>query len=65
MDQLVAEGVIVLGGPLPDERRVVLVIEAESEAAVRSRLAQDPWAESHLRVDTVERWTIRLDARRR
>jgi uncharacterized protein YciI len=65
MDQLVEDGFVVLGGPLPDEHRVVLVIEAESEAAVRSRLAQDPWAESHLRTDAIERWTIRLDGRRR
>jgi uncharacterized protein YciI len=64
MDQLVEEGFVVLGGPLPDEHRVVLVIEAESEAAVRSRLAKDPWAESHLRTDTIERWAIRLDGRR-
>jgi uncharacterized protein YciI len=65
MDRLADEGFIVLGGPLPDEHRVVLVIEAESEAELRSRLAEDPWAESHLRTDTVERWTIRLDGRRR
>jgi uncharacterized protein YciI len=65
MDRLVEEGFIELGGPLHDEHRVVLVIEAESEAAVRSRLARDPWAESHLRTDTIERWTIRLDGRRR
>ena len=65
MDQLVADGFVVLGGPLPDEHRVVLVIEAESEAAVRSKLAEDPWAESHLRTDSIERWTIRLDGRRR
>jgi hypothetical protein len=33
MDALVAEGVVVLGGPLADEHRVVLVVEAESEQA--------------------------------
>ena len=37
---------------------------AESEEAVRSTLARDPWSESHLRVDAIEPWTIRLDGRR-
>ena len=65
MDRLVDDGVIYLGGPLADERRVVHVVEAESEEAVRAMLARDPWSESHLVVDAIEPWTIRLDARRR
>jgi uncharacterized protein YciI len=63
MDGLVDAGVIVLGGPLADERRVVHAVEAESEDSVRSTLARDPWSETHLRVDTIDRWTIRLDGR--
>jgi uncharacterized protein YciI len=63
MDALVGEGFILLGGPLGDEYRVVHAVEAESEQAVRETLALDPWAGSHLRVETVEPWTIRLDAR--
>jgi uncharacterized protein YciI len=65
MDGLVDTGFLVLGGPLADEHRVVHVVEAESEDAVRATLARDPWSESHLQVDTVEPWTIRLDGRRR
>ena len=65
MDELVAKGFIVLGGPLADEQRVVLAIEAESEDAVRATLGRDPWSETHLVVDAVEAWTIRLDGRRR
>jgi uncharacterized protein YciI len=64
MDGLVEEGVVVLGGPLADEHRVVLVVESESAEAVRATLARDPWSETHLVVDTVDRWTIRLDGRR-
>jgi uncharacterized protein YciI len=63
MDGLVDSGFIVLGGPLADERRVVHAVEAESEAVVRATLARDPWSESHLVIDTIEPWTIRLDAR--
>jgi uncharacterized protein YciI len=64
MDALVAEGFIVLGGPLGDEHRVVHVVEAESVDAVRETLARDPWSGTHLVVDSIEPWTIRLDARR-
>jgi hypothetical protein len=63
MDRLVDHGFVVLGGPLADERRVVLVVEAESEDSVRATLAGDPWSETHLAVDAIDRWTIRLDGR--
>jgi hypothetical protein len=65
MDRLVDDGIIVLGGPLEDEHRVVLVIEASSEDEVRAVLGGDPWSGSHLVVESVERWTIRLDGRGR
>jgi uncharacterized protein YciI len=62
MDSLVDEGTIVLGGPL-DDMRVVLAMEAESEQAVTAVLRRDPWSGTHLRIDTIEPWTIRLDGR--
>jgi uncharacterized protein YciI len=65
MDGLVDDGFIVLGGPLSDEERVVHAVESESEDAIRATFARDPWSETHLRVDSVEPWTIRLDGRRR
>ena len=64
MDELVDAGFIVLGGPLADENRVVHAVEAESEEAVRTTLGRDPWSQTHLRVDTIDPWTIRLDGRR-
>jgi uncharacterized protein YciI len=64
LDALVASGFVVLGGPLSDEHRVVLVIEAASEEDVRAVLAQDPWSGTHLSVAAVESWTLRLDGRR-
>ena len=64
MERLVDSGFVILGGPLADEERVVLAVEAESEEAVRATLARDPWSETHLLVDSVDAWTIRLDARR-
>jgi uncharacterized protein YciI len=65
MDDLVAAGFVVLGGPLADEERVAHAVEADSEDAIRATLARDPWSDSHLRVDTVDPWTIRLDGRAR
>ena len=58
-------GFVVLGGPLADEVRVVLAVEAPSEEAVRATLARDPWHGSHLVIDAVDAWTIRLDGRHR
>jgi uncharacterized protein YciI len=63
MDGLVDEGFIVLGGPLADEVRVAHAVVAESEDAVRATLARDPWSETHLRIEAIEPWTIRLDGR--
>ena len=63
MDGLVDEGFIVLGGPLADEQRVAHVVEAESADAVRATLARDPWSGTHLVVDSIDPWTIRLDGR--
>jgi hypothetical protein len=63
MNGLVEAGFIVLGGPLADDQRVVHAVEAESEEAVRATFARDPWSETHLRIETIEPWTIRLDAR--
>jgi hypothetical protein len=64
MDGLVEAGFVVLGGPLADEHRVALVVDADSADAVRATLARDPWNETHLRDHTIDPWTIRLDGRR-
>jgi hypothetical protein len=63
MDRLVEIGFILLGGPVDDGPRVLLVVEADSEDAVRATLARDPWTGSHLQYGTIDRWTIRLDGR--
>ena len=60
MDGLVEDGVIVLGGVLGDEIRTAHAVEAASEEAVRETLARDPWSGSHLVVDSIDPWTIRL-----
>ena len=65
MDALVDQGFVVLGGPLEDEYRVAHAIEAESPEAIRATLANDPWSGSHLVIESIDVWTIRLDGRGR
>jgi uncharacterized protein YciI len=62
MDALVEDGHIVLGGPLPGGR-VAHAMEAASENELRAIWARDPWHESHLILESVEPWEIRLDSR--
>ena len=64
MDELVDDGFIVLGGPLADDGRVAHAVEGDSPQAVRETFARDPLSETHLRIDAIEPWTVRLDARR-
>ena len=63
MDGLVDAGFLVMGGPLANVNLVVHAVEAESEDAIRSTLARDPWSETHLRIEAIDSWTIRLDGR--
>jgi uncharacterized protein YciI len=67
MDALTEEGVIILGGPIGegDGEDSLLIVEVESEAAVRARLAADPWLRGVLAIKSVEPWTVWLRARGR
>ncbi|MGA2528947.1 MAG: YciI family protein [Acidimicrobiales bacterium] len=66
MDALVEEGLVVLGGPLGDGERAMLVIEAGDEAKIAERLGDDPWAAMGLlEIGAIEPWTIWLDGRKR
>ena len=64
MDALVEDGFVVLGGPLGegDGGDALLVVDGASEAAIRTRLAADPWGEDMLSIVSVEPWTVLLRA---
>jgi hypothetical protein len=64
MDRLVEEGFIVLGGPIEGDEHLsaLLVVDAEDEAAVRARLAEDPWSETVLRIESIRPWSVWLRA---
>jgi len=61
MNALHSDGFVLLGGPLDGTPDVLLIVRADDEAEIRSRLDADPW--SHMNLLTVARivpWTIRL-----
>jgi uncharacterized protein YciI len=61
MNALVDDGFVVLGGPLGDGEKVLLVVAAEGEQEIVARLADDPWTSMGLlRIATIEPWEILL-----
>lgn len=64
MDALTDEGVVILGGPVGDGDGddVLLVVDVEDEAAIRARLADDPWGDDMLTIKSVEPWSVWLRA---
>jgi uncharacterized protein YciI len=67
MDLLLADGFLIIGGPLGDAegRYTMHAIEAPDEEAVRTRFAEDPWAPMGLlRIARIEPWALWLDGRR-
>ena len=63
MNALVDDGFVVLGGPLDDGEKILLIIDAESEQEIHARLAGDLWTPMGLlRIAKVERWEILLGA---
>ena len=58
MDALVDDGFVVLGGPIGDADRVLVVVEAADPQEIEARLATDPWhRDGILRIDSIEPWT--------
>jgi len=54
-----------MGGPLVDEGGALLIISAEDENQVRSKLKNDPWFEHGiLKLESVKRWEIFIDKRK-
>ncbi|HLM08092.1 MAG TPA: YciI family protein [Thermoleophilaceae bacterium] len=64
MDALTGEGFIVLGGPIGETEtdRTLLIVDADDEAAVRARFAQDPWPQAVLAIASIRPWSLWLRA---
>lgn len=64
MDGLVADGFIVVGGPVGQGDVTAHLIHAVDSDQVRARLAEDPWAaDGHLEIGSLESWALWLDGR--
>jgi uncharacterized protein YciI len=69
MNALAGDGFVLFGGPLAgseEERvRVLLIVDAENEAEIHRRLADDPWDHTRQLVTiSIERWKILVGAER-
>ena len=65
IDRLVAEGFILMGGPLVDEGGALLIVNAEDENKVREKLKNDPWRDQGiLKLESIKRWQIFIDERK-
>jgi uncharacterized protein YciI len=62
MDGLAEEGFVVLGGPVGDGDgdTTMLVVDAPDEVTIRARLAEDPWPEDLLTIESIRPWSIWL-----
>jgi uncharacterized protein YciI len=64
IDRLVAEGFIVMGGPLVDDGGAMLIIRAENEDEVKEIMKHDPWyMHGVLKLQSIKRWEIYIDVR--
>lgn len=69
MNTLAKDGLVLFAGPLAGSEqggiRVLLIIDAQSEAEIHQRLADDPWVVTQRLVTTlVEPWTLLVGAER-
>jgi len=64
MDGLAEDGFVVMGGPTGtgEDDNTFHVVDAPDEAAIRQRLAEDPWANDLLIVHSIRPWTVWLRA---
>ena len=65
IDQLVADGFILMGGPLVDEGGSLLIFNAEDENEVKEKMKNDPWLKHGiLSQESIKRWQIFIDERK-
>ena len=63
MDKLLADGFVIMGGPLDDGEHVLLILQAADEQEVADRLALDPWRPMGiLATKKLQRWEVWLDS---
>jgi hypothetical protein len=64
-DGLVADGFIVVGGPLGNGEQTLHLVQADDAAQIEDRVRADPWAVMDLlRVGSIQPWALWLDGRK-
>ena len=62
IDELVARGVMVLGGPFADNSGSLMVFEGVDEADVRALVERDPFVLNGVfRIADIREWTVFVD----
>jgi uncharacterized protein YciI len=69
MNTLAEQGFVLFAGPLAGSElrrlRAMLIIDADSEAEIHRRLAEDPWTRSEqLQITSIEPWNVFVGAQR-
>ena len=64
MDQLFANGTVIMGGPFTDGTGSLVLVEAEEESEVRTLIDNDPFVVQRIFVlSSLKQWQLFLDAR--
>jgi uncharacterized protein YciI len=69
MNALADQGFVLCAGPLAGSEhgrlRVLLIVNADSEAEIQRRLADDPWTPTdQLQITSIEPWNVFVGAER-
>lgn len=69
MNALADQGSVLCAGPLAGSEdgrlRVLLIVNADSEAEIQRRLADDPWTSTdQLQITSIEPWNVFVGAER-
>ena len=69
MNALAVEGLVLFAGPLAGTEhgrlRALLIMDAEDEAEINRRLADDPWTSTQqLHITSIEPWNILVGSQR-
>ena len=63
IDDLVEEGVLVLGGPI-DEKDVLLVVDAATADEAQAHFADDPWIKNRMvTITAIRPWQVWMESR--
>jgi hypothetical protein len=64
MNKLVDQGFVILGGPLGDGLRTLLIVNSDSEKTIEAVPAADPWTKMRLlAITNIERYEVLLERR--